>query len=167
MERLARLFVGIGFVWVAMIVLWAVAAGVDQPYAWFKWANEGLGYAWMYPTYLALALFVVPVGMLTFVRDIMGDPVAMWVKFAIPGAFLAIYAFFLLAALPEAGRPLFFGLESVVNSGAGEPVPGAAGSSTTWLLRLGVTIAVWAGVPGVIGAIVGMMTGSKAGIRRR
>jgi hypothetical protein len=97
----------------------------------------------------------------------MGDPVALWLKFAIPGAFLAIYAFFLLAALPEAGRPLFFGMESVVNPGAGEPLPGAAGSSTSWLLRLGLTIAVWAGVPGVIGAIVGMMTGSKAGVRRR
>jgi hypothetical protein len=166
-ERLARLCVGIGFIWVSLIVLWAIAAGVEQPYAWFKWAHEGLGYAWMYPTYLVLALFIVPAGMLTFVRDIMGDPVAMWVKFAIPGAFLAIYAFFLLAALPEAGRPLFAAISSVVNPGGSEPVPGAAGSSTTWLIRLGLTVAVWAGVPGVIGAIVGMMTGSKAGVRRR
>ncbi|MBI4013371.1 MAG: hypothetical protein HY359_13715 [Candidatus Rokubacteria bacterium] len=166
METLGRLFVGIGFLWVAIILLWAFAAGVDQPYAWFKWANEGLGYGWMNPTYLILTLFVVPMGMLVFLRDIMGDPLAVWVKWAAPGAFLAVYAFFLLAALPDAGRPLFFGIESVFSSGstAGGDGPG---STTSWLVRLGIAIAVLGGVPGVLGFVVGMLTGSKTGARRR
>jgi hypothetical protein len=33
-------------------------------------------------------------------------------------------------------------------------------------MRFGVAFAVLAGVPGIIGAIVGMVTGSKAGVRR-
>ena len=49
MERLARLFVGIGFIWVAIMLVWAFAAGVDQPYAWFTWAADSSGYAWMQP----------------------------------------------------------------------------------------------------------------------
>jgi hypothetical protein len=166
MERLARLFVGIGFVWVAILLVWAFAAGVDQPYAWFKWAVEGTGYGWMQPVYLTLALFVVPIGMLTFLRDIFGDPGALWVKCAMPGVFLVIYAFFLMAAVPDVGVPFFRGLESVVNPGGAPPMPGAPGSSTDWLLRLGLTIAAWAGVPGIIGFIVGMLGGSKAGARR-
>jgi hypothetical protein len=166
MERLARLFVGIGFVWVAIIIVWALAAGVDQPYAWFKWAAEGTGYAWMRPTYLVLSLVVVPIGMITFLRDIFGDPGALWVKCAMPGAFLVIFAFFLLAALPDTGRPLFLGLESVVNPRGTAPMPGAPGSTTSWLLRVALTMAAWAGVPGVIGFVVAMVSGPKAGVRR-
>jgi hypothetical protein len=168
MERLGRLFVGIGFLWVALILVWAFAAGVDQPYAWFKWANDGLGYAWMNATYLALALFVVPMGMLVFLRDIMGDPLAVWVKWAAPGAFLAVYAFFLLAALPDVGRPLFFGIESTISAGSTAGGEGAGpGSTTGWLVRLGLAIVVLGGVPGAIGAAVVLLTGGKAGARRR
>ncbi len=168
MERLGRLFVGIGFLWAALILVWAFAAGVDQPYVWFKWANDGLGYAWMNPTYLVLALFVVPMGMLVFLRDIMGDPLAVWVKWAAPGAFLAVYAFFLLAALPDVGRPLFFGIESAISAGSMAGGAGAEpGSTTGWLVRLGVAIVVLGGVPGAIGAAVALLTGGKTGARRR
>jgi hypothetical protein len=167
MESLARLFVGIGFLWMAIILVWAFAAGVDQPYAWFQWAAEGLGYGWMYPAYLTLALFVVPMGMLVFLRDIFGDPVALWVKWAMPGAFLAIYAFFLLAALPDFGRPFFLGLESIIAPGEAAAPATGPGSSTRWLVRLVVTVAVLGGVPGVIGLISGVASGSKAGTRRR
>jgi hypothetical protein len=166
MERLARLFVGIGFLWVAIMLVWAFAAGVDQPYAWFKWTFEHPGYEWMEPVYLALALFVVPIGMLTFLRDIFGDPGALWSKCAMPGAFLVIYAFFLMVALPDPGVSFFRGLETVVNPGGAVPRPGAPGSSTDWLLRLVMTIAVWAGIPGVIGFVFGMAGGSKSRPRR-
>jgi hypothetical protein len=166
MERLARLFVGIGFIWVAIVIVWALAAGVDQPYAWYKWAADSSGYAWMQPVYLALALFIVPIGMLTFLRDIFGDPGALWAKCAMPGVFLVIYAFFLLIALPDGGVSFFRGLESVVNPGGKLPTPGAPGSTTDWLIRVGMTIAVWAGIPGVIGAFVGAMTSSKPRPRR-
>ena len=168
MESLGRLFVGIGFLWMAIVLLWAFAAGVDQPYAWFKWANDGLGYGWMNPTYLTLALFVVPMGMLVFLRDIMGDPLAVWVKWAAPGAFLAVYAFFLLTALPDVGRPLFFGIESAIAPGSTAGGDGAGpGTTTGWLVRLGLTIALLAGVPGALGAALGLLTGSKTGARRR
>jgi hypothetical protein len=167
MERLARLFVGIGFLWVAIMLVWAFAAGVDQPSAWFKWAVEGTGYGWMQAVYMTLTLFVVPIGMLTFLRDVFGDPGALWVKCAMPGAFLVIYAFFLLVALPDAGVPFFRGLETVVNPTGPVPTPGAPGSTTGWLLRLGLTIAVWAGIPGVIGGFVGMLGGGSKAARRR
>jgi hypothetical protein len=166
MERLARLFVGIGFLWVAIMLVWAFAAGMDQPYAWFKWAADSSGYGWMQPVYLALALFIVPIGMLTFLRDIFGDPGALWSKCAMPGAFLVIYAFFLMVALPDAGVPFFRGLESVVNPGGSPPRLGAPGSTSDWLIRLGLTIAVWAGIPAVIGFIIGMASGSKPRVRR-
>jgi hypothetical protein len=170
MERIARLFVGIGFLWVALILVWAMLAGFEQPYIWFKWANEGLKQEWFHYTYLALALFVVPIGMITFLRDILGDPVAPWVKWAAPGAFLAIYALFLVAALPDIGRPLFLSLESVSEPIAPvAPTPGAkiaAESVGAWLTRFGVAFAVLAGIPGLIGFIVATVTGSKTGVRR-
>ncbi len=167
MERLARLFVGIGFVWVALILLWAIAAGVEQPYAWFTWAADGTGYAWMRPTYLTLAFLVVPIGMVVFLYDVFGDPVSRWVKWAMPGAFLVVYAFFLKAAVPDVGGPLFSGIESIVDPLAGrDPAPGP-GSTIAWLIRVAIALAVWAGVPGAIGAVVGMMGGSRAGARRR
>ncbi len=169
MENLARLFVGIGFLWVAIILVWGLAAGVDQPYIWFKWAAESTGWPWMRPLYLALTVFVVPMGMLVFLKDIFGDPVAHWVKWAAPGAFLAIYAFFLLMALPDIGAPLFLGIESIVAPMATPPHfnPGKLGSNWNWFMRFVVAFAVLAGIPGIVGAILSVMTGSKAGVRRR
>jgi hypothetical protein len=166
MERLGRLFVGIGFLWMAIIIVWALAAGVDQPHAWFRWAVDSSGYTWMQPVYLALA-FIVPIGMLTFLKDVFGDPGALWVKCAMPGAFLVIFAFFLLVALPDAGVPFFRALESIVNPGGSVPLPGKPGSTTDWLMRVALTTAVWAGIPGVIGFVAGMVGGSSAGARRR
>jgi hypothetical protein len=168
MERLARLCVGIGFLWAAIILIWGLAAGIDQPYAWYKWARDSSGWGWMEPTYLALALFIVPVGFVVFIKDILGDPVAAWVKWAAPGAFLAVYAFFLLMALPEVGGPLFGGIESVsapVVTKPGVP-PGRIGSNWDYALRFLVAFAVLAGIPGVVGAIVQAASGSKTGVRR-
>jgi len=169
MEGLARLFVGIGFLWVAFILVWGLAAGVDQPYIWFKWAADFSGWGWMRPVYLALALFVVPLGMLVFLKDIFSDPAAPWVKWGAPGAFLCIYAFFLLIALPDIGGPLFGSLESIVAPMAAPPriAPGKMGSNWEWVTRFGVAFAVLAGVPALVGAVLGKMTGSKAGARRR
>jgi hypothetical protein len=167
MERLARLFVGIGFVWVAIILLWGLLAGVDQPFAWFTWAADSSGYVWMRPVWLALTLLVVPIGMLTFLRDIYGDPVAPWVKWAAPGAFLAIFAFFLLIAVPSLGTSVFSALESVVNPSGPMPTPGKPGTTQSWLIRVAVVVGLWGGVPGVIGAFVGMMTGSSKAARHR
>jgi hypothetical protein len=168
MEGLARLFVGIGFLWVAIILVWGLAAGVDQPYTWYKWARDSSGWGWMEATYLVLALFVVPMGFVVFLKDILGDPVATWVKWAAPGAFLAIYAFFLLVALPHLGGPLFGSVESVSAPVASAPAvgPGRMGSNWDWVLRFVVAFIVLAGIPGAVGAIIQMASGSKTGVRR-
>jgi hypothetical protein len=110
----------------------------------------------------------VPMGMLVFLRDIFGDPVSLWVKWAAPGAFVAIYALFLLVALPNIGQPLFLGITSVVAPLASPPAvgPGRIGSNWDWLLRFAVAFAVLAGVPGIIATIVGMLGGGKPAPRR-
>jgi hypothetical protein len=169
MEGLARLFVGIGFLWVALILVWGLAAGIDQPYLWYRWAADSTGWPWLRIVYLALAVFVVPMGMLVFLKDIFGDPVASWVKWAAPGAFLAIYAFFLLVALPDTGGPLFGTIESIVAPMASQApiIPGKLGSSWNWLLRFAMAFLILAGGPAVIGAIVGVMTGSSAKTKAR
>jgi hypothetical protein len=167
MEALARLFVGIGFLVVAIILVWGLAAGFDQPYAWFKWAADSTGWPWMWPVYMALVLFVVPMGMLVFLRDIFGDPVRPWVKWALPGAFLAIFVFFLAVAMPDFGQPLFQSLEGLLGRSDDLPKPGTPGANQAWLVRFGVMFGVLAGILGVIGFVVGAMTGSKSGARRR
>ncbi|MBI3456030.1 MAG: hypothetical protein HY002_09630 [Candidatus Rokubacteria bacterium] len=168
MERLARLFVGIGFLWMALVLAVALLGGLDTPSTYFKLLVDVTGFGWLHPVYLGLAVIVVPVGMLTFLLDILGDPVALWVKWAAPGAFLAVYVFFLLAAMPEVGRPFFLGLESVVAPIAGtRQADASAGSTASWLIRFGVTFAVFAGIPGVIGAVLGLVSGSKSGARGR
>jgi hypothetical protein len=111
----------------------------------------------MWPVYMALAIFVVPMGMLVFLRDIFGDPVRPWVKWALPGAFVAIYVFF----------PLFQSLEGLLGRTADLPKAGSPGANQDWLLRFGVLFGVLAGALGVIGFVVGAMTGSKSGARRR
>jgi hypothetical protein len=167
MEGLARLFVGIGFLVVAIILVWGLAAGFDQPYAWFKWAADSTGWPWMQPVYLALTVFVVPMGMLVFLRDIFGDPVRPWLKWALPGAFVAIYVFFLAVALPEVGQPIFQNLEGALGRTADLPRAGSPGANQAWLVRFGVLFVVLAGALGVVGFVVGTMTGSKSGARRR
>lgn len=169
MEGLARLFVGIGFLWVAIVLVWGLAAGIDQPYEWYRWAVEKSGWGWMPFVYLGLGLFVVPMGMLVFLKDIFGDPVAAWVKWGAPGAFVTIYAFFLLIALPHIGGPLFGGLEGIVAPMATPPPVGRAraGSNWDWVLRFAVAFVVLAGLPAVLGGMFGVVGGSKSGARRR
>jgi hypothetical protein len=165
LEGIARLFVGIGFLWMAIVLVVGIAGGFDKPAAFVKVLGDALAAEWVRQAYLALALFVVPVGILTFLRDILGDPVALWVKWAAPGAFVAIYAFFLFAALPEVGGPFFQGLESIVSPASGSKPP-PLDSTGAWLVRFAVAFAVLAGVPGFIGGIVGTLSGSKTGVRR-
>ncbi len=168
MEGIARLFVGIGFLWIAIVLIVGLAGGFDKPYGWFKLLEDTSGWNWTRPVYLALALFVVPVGMVTLLRDILNDPVALWVKWSAPGAFLAIYAFFLAAALPDVGGPLFQWIETVSpGAPAGSAGPPAPAGTGAWLVRFAFAFAVLAGVPGIVGAVVGLLTGSKAGVRRK
>lgn len=157
LENIARLFVGIGFLWIALVLLVAVLGGFDQPTTLTRLLAETIGSEIPRHVFLVLSLLVTPVGMLTFLRDILGDPVARWAKWAAPGGFVALYALFLAAAVPDAGRPFLLAFDAVT------PVEGLQGSPDTtgsWLLRFVAAFAILAGVPGAIGAVVGLAGGS-------
>jgi len=155
-ERLARLFVGIGFLWMAFILIVALLAGFDKPTAWLgllsaAWENQSPWYV-----YLGLTLFVVPVGMLTLLRDILGDPAALWMKLGAPGAFVAFYCLFLLAALPDIGRPFLLAFDSITPFG---DVVDAPSTTTSWLLRFVTAFGVLAGIPGLVGVLLKALAG--------
>ncbi|MBI2468331.1 MAG: hypothetical protein HYV62_11040 [Candidatus Rokubacteria bacterium] len=116
---------------------------------------------------LALTFFVVPLGILTYLRDLFGDPVGLWVKCAAPGAFVAVYGLVLVAVVPDVGRPFLLWVEGIVR-----PVVGLTGLKDTledtgsWLVRSLAALALFAGVPGVVGAILGLASGQKPARRR-
>ncbi len=163
-EAIGRLFVGIGFLWVAIILIVGILGGFDKPSTWISLLGDVTGSDVVRHVYLVLTLLVVPIGMLTYLRDILGDPVALWVKAAAPGAFVAIYLFFLLAALPDVGRPLLLGFGSIVPLTGLQDALDATGS---WFLRFLAAFAFLAGIPAVIGKVVSLITGAGSGARRR
>ncbi|MGH7321666.1 MAG: hypothetical protein ACRELA_18865 [Candidatus Rokuibacteriota bacterium] len=163
-EAIGRLFVGIGFLWAAIILIVGILGGFDTPITWISLLGDVTGSDVVRHVYLALTFLVVPIGMLTYLRDILGDPVALWVKVAAPGAFVAIYLLFLLAALPDVGRPFLLWFGSIVPLTGLRDTPDATGS---WFLRFLAAFAFLAGIPAVIGKVVSLITGVGSGVRRR
>ena len=88
-------------------------------------------------------------------------------KAAAPGAFAAIYCLFLGAALPNVGLSL---LQTADPAGAAlVPAPALRSgpdASWSWVVRFGVLFAFLAGVPGVPGAMAGIIGGLGSGARR-
>ena len=162
-EWVGRLFVGIGFVWAAIVLVVGLLGGLDKPSAWVAFLTEVSGWPTIWRTYVGLTWVVVPIGLLVYLRDLMGDPVALWVKAAAPGALLAIYALFLSAALPDVGRPWLSAIETVVPLAGLRNTADATGS---WFVRFLAALAVLGGVPGAIGALVSLVTGVGRGSRR-
>lgn len=163
-EGIARLFVGIGFLWMLLVLAVGLVGGFDKPTTWFRLLSEDWEPGAVRYGYLALTLFIVPVGMLTYLRDVLGDPVALWVKMAAPGAFVAVYALFLLAALPDVGRPFFLAFDSLA------PVGGLSRSleaTESWLIRFGVAFLALAGVPGFLGVVLSVVSRTGSRPRRR
>lgn len=159
-EAVGRLFVGAGFVWMVAVLVAGLLGGLDKPSEWVGFLAEVSGWTIIRHAYLALSLLVVPVGMLVYLADVLGDPVALWVKTAAPGALLAVYALFLLTALPDVGARPLLAMESLVPVLASLPrSPDATGS---WLLRFAALFALIAGAPGVLGGLVGLMVGGRA-----
>ena len=167
LERLARLCIGVGLMWVALVVFLGLAAGLDKPSVWFRLLDTIIDPALRGAIYLVLAVVVVPVGMLTYLRDAFGEPIPLWMKAAAPGAFVAIYALFLACTLPEVGRPLLLAAgpaaASVLPRGTLSDAPDAAWS---WLARFGVGFALLAGVPGLLGLVASLLAGGGSGRRR-
>lgn len=167
MERIARFCVGVGVVWAAGVIVVGLVAGFDRPGAMFRLLDDLVGQNLRWGLYLALALFVVPVGMLSYLHDVLSDPLPLWMKAATPGALAAIYALFLAAALPEVGLPLLRYTEPVAST----LVPASAlrtdlEATWSWLVRFGAAFVVLAGIPGLLGAAVALLAGLGSSSRR-
>jgi hypothetical protein len=163
MEWIGRLCVGLGFLWVALVLIVGLLGGLDKPSTWVGFLAVVSGWPAIWHAYLALTYVVVPAGLLVYLKDLLGDPVALWVKAAAPGALVALYALFLTTALPDVGRPWLTGVEGLVPlAGLGSGVE-ATGS---WFVRFLALLAVLGGIPGGIGALVTLLTGvGRAGRR--
>jgi hypothetical protein len=104
--------------------------------------------------------------MLTYLREVLGDAIPFWMKAAAPGAFAAIYCLFLGAALPDVGLSL---LQTADPAAALVPAPALRSgldASWSWVVRFGVLFTFLAGVPGVLGAMAGIIGGLGSGARR-
>lgn len=165
MERLSRVCVGVGAAWGVLVVGLGLAVGLDKPQAWAPYLDEVLDGQVRRGLYLLLAFVVVPLGMLTVLRDVLTDPEPLWMKLALPGALVALYALFLAAALPSLGQPLLLAADPM----ATRMFPGVRltrnpADGWSWLLRFGAAIVVLAGLPGALGLLAGLLAG---GSRRR
>lgn len=162
-ERIARVLVGVGFLWVTLILAVGMLGGLDIPSVWVQWLAAVSGWPVLWHAYLGLAWVVVPLGMLVYLRDVFADPSAPWVKAAAPGALTALYCLFLAAAWPAGGRKALLWVESVVPLAGVSTDPEATWG---WFLRFLVLLALLAGLPGLAGAAAGLLA-SLGGRRRR
>lgn len=164
LERLARVCVGIGLLWVFGVVVVGLLAGLDRPERWlaFPYLDHLMGPGGRRAIYMALTVAVVPVGMLTVLRDLYRDPGPLWLKAAAPGAFAAVYTLFLAAALPAVGQPLLRVADPLVL----RILPWVRltvdpGDQASWLLRFGAALGLLAGVPWSLGLVAGLLAGGR------
>jgi hypothetical protein len=156
-EAIGRWFVGIGFLWVVVVLVVGLLGGLDKPWGWVGFLADVSGWNVIRLAYQVLTFVVVPIGMLVYIKDVLGDPVAVWVKFAAPGAMAAVYMLFLAAAQPDLGRGMLRSVETMVPAAAGF----GTGVEATggWVVRFLAWLALLAGIPAVIGAVIGLFTG--------
>ena len=165
LERLGRLCVGLGLIWVLAIVgLWLMV-GLDRPEEWTPYLNRAITSDVRQALYFVLTFVVTPIGMLMVLRDLFGDPEPLWLKLAAPGVFASVYALLLAAAVPDIGQPILLAADPVV----ARILPGMAlgpkaHGGLSWLARFGGLLLLIAGIPGVLGVVLGFFTG---GPRRR
>ena len=165
LERLGRLCVGVGLLWVLFVVAIGLMAGLDKPELLAPFMDDVLGAGLRQGLYLGLTFVVVPIGMLMLLRDLIGDPEPLWLKLAAPGVFAAVYALFLAAAVPRVGQPLLMIVDPLV----AQFLPTASltrdpGDGPSWLARFAAMLVVIAGIPGILGLVAGFLAG---GTRRR
>jgi hypothetical protein len=161
LERLGRLCVGLGLIWVLVVVGWWLLVGVDRPEEVTPYLERVMSSDVRSTLHFALTFVVTPIGMLMLLRDMFGDPEPLWLKLTAPGVFAAVYVLLLAAALPEVGQPLLLAADPVV----ARILPGMVLSrsptdSVSWLARFGGLLLVIAGIPGGLGLLAGLLTGS-------
>jgi hypothetical protein len=165
LERLGRVCVGVGLLWVLLVVAVGLMGGLDKPELLAPFADDMLGADFRRGLYLGLTFVVVPIGMLTLLRDMIGDPEPLWLKLSAPGVFAAVYALFLAAAAPQVGQPLLLIVDPLV----AQFLPATSltrdpGDGPAWLARFAALLVVIAGIPGILGMVAGLLAG---GPRRR
>jgi hypothetical protein len=162
LERLGRLCVGFGVLWVLLVLGCALMVGMDKPEALAPYLDRVLGTDLRQFLYMGLTFVAVPIGMLMLLRDMFGDPEPLWLKLASPGVFASVYTLFLAAAVPQMGQPLLLAADPLVS----QFLPGMTltrdpGDAMSWLARFGAFLTVLAAIPGVLGALVGLVTGGS------
>jgi hypothetical protein len=164
LERLGRLCVGFGVLWVLMVAGLGIMVGLDKPEALAPYLDRVIGTDLRQLLYMGLTFVVVPVGMLMVLRDMFGDPEPLWLKLAAPGVFASVYALFLAAAVPQMGQPLLLAADPLV----AQFLPGMVltrdpADGFSWMIRFGALLAVLAALPGAVGVLVGLVTGGARG----
>ena len=162
LERLGRLCVGVGLLWVLSLVSMALMVGFDKPELLAPYADSMIGPSVRELLYMGLTFVVVPVGMGMILRDMIGDPEPLWLKLAAPGAFAAVYAFFLAAAVPTVGQPILLVVDPFVRQVLPTlPLTKDPNDALAWLARFGALFAGLAGIPGAVGLLLGLLTGGS------
>jgi hypothetical protein len=151
LERLGRLCVGLGLVWILSVVGWWLLVGVEGAEEVWPYLQRVMSAGVWGALHFALTFVVTPIGMLVMLRDLLGDPGPLWLKLAAPGAFAAVYALFLAAAAPEVGRPMLLTADPVV----ARILPGTLRS------RSSAAGASGAGIPGGLGLLAGLLSGGN------
>ena len=170
LERLGRLCVGVGSLWVLMVVGTGLMVGLDKPETAGAVPGPSDRLDLRQLLYLALTFVVVPIGMLMIIRDMIGDPEPLWLKLAAPGGFAAVYALFLAAAVPQLGQPLLLAADPVVAQMLpSDSLTRIQGTASSWLTRFGALLAIIAAIPGALGLVAGLLHpgGSRRPLRKR
>jgi hypothetical protein len=162
LERLGRLCVGVGLLWVVVMVGFWLMVGLDRPEEWTPYLDRAITSDVRQTLYFALTYIVTPIGMLMLLRDMFGDPEPLWLKLAAPGVFASVYALLLAAAAPEVGQPILLAADPIV----ARILPGMAlgpgsADSLSWLARFGALLLVLGGIPGGLGMVLGLLTGGS------
>jgi hypothetical protein len=162
LERLGRLCVGLGVLWVLLIVGTGLLVGLDKPEHLAPFADAMIGSDLRQLLYFGLTFVAVPIGMLMILRDMIGDPEPLWLKLAAPGGFAAVYALFLAAAAPQLGQPILLAVDPMLQ----QMLPGVSltrdpGDGPSWLIRFGALLAIVAALPGALGLVAGLFAGGS------
>jgi len=162
LERLGSLCVGVGLLWVVVMVGFWLMVGLDRPEEWTPYLDRAITSDVRQTLYFALTYIVTPIGMLMLLRDMFGDPEPLWLKLAAPGVFASVYALLLAAAAPEVGQPILLAADPIV----ARILPGMAlgpgsADSLSWLARFGALLLVLGGIPGGLGMVLGLLTGGS------
>jgi hypothetical protein len=164
LERLGRLCVGLGALWVLIVVGYWLLVGLEQPEEWTPYIDKAMSAGSRQTLYSLLTYVVTPIGMMLVTRDIIVDEGPLWLKFASPGVFVSVYIL-LLAAATDIGQSMLLQADPVVAAIVPGMVLGKnANQSLTSLARFGGLLLVLAGIPGLLGGVLGLLAGGR---RRR